>query len=134
MPRSRVAVLAALAALPVLFLIGMGGYAVWEKHWWFYAWWPMAASLGAAYGLAWYWQRRKRLLPAEFDPAGHWTDRDREAWQLVQARAVKVKDVPIERLQDPQAYFDTAREMADELAQFYHPTAGDPLGRVTGPE
>src|SRR5439155_7421549 len=40
----------------------------------------------------------------------------------------------IGRLQDPQAYFDTAREMAVELAHFYHPTSSDPLGRVTIPE
>src|SRR5262245_57236434 len=127
MPRTRVSILAALITLPVLSLVGMGGYALWEKGWWFYVWWPMAPCIAGAYLLAWYWQRGKRLLPAEFAAAGHWTDRDREAWKLVQARAEAVKDVPVERLRDPQFYFDAAREMADQLAKFYHPRSGDPL-------
>jgi hypothetical protein len=27
---------------------GMGSYALWERHWWFYAWWPLAGCLAAA--------------------------------------------------------------------------------------
>jgi predicted GTPase len=130
----RVAVLVTLVALPVLFLVGMGSYALWDYGWWFYAWWPMALCIGGAYALAWYWQRKKRLLPDKFEAAGHWTDRDRAAWKLIEARAAVVKDIPIERLQDPQAYFDDARSLALELARFYHPKSGDPLGRVTVPE
>jgi predicted GTPase len=134
MSRWRIVILGDLVALPILFLIGMGSYALWERHWWFYAWWPLAGCLAAAYLLGWYWQRQRRLLPPTDDAAGHWTDRDRKAWELVAARAAAVKDVPIERLEDPHFYLDAGREMAEELAHFYHPEKKDPLGRVTIPE
>src|SRR5262249_4742927 len=134
MSRWRIALLAALVAGPVLFLLGMGSYTLWQRGWWFYVWWPMAACLGAAYLLAWYWQRRKRLMPATDEAAGHWTERDLAAWKLVEARAAAVRDVPIERLSDPHFYLDAGRAMAEELARFYHPEKSDPLGRVTVPE
>src|SRR5947209_16736119 len=134
MSRRRIATLIILWLAPVAALVGVGSYALWVWHLWFYVWWPLAACFTAAYLLGWYWQRSQRLLPPTNDQAGHWTDRDREAWKLVEARAAKVKDVPIERLEDLHFYVDAGRDMADELAHFYHPTSGDPLGRVTIPE
>jgi predicted GTPase len=134
MNRWRILVLAGLVALPILFLIGEGSYALWERGWWFYVWWPMAACVAAAYLLGWYWQRRRSLLPPTDEPAGHWTERDRRAWKLVAARAAKVKDVPIEQLANLHFYLDAGRDMAEELARFYHPDSRDPLGRVTVPE
>src|SRR6476469_7098653 len=109
----RIAVLAGLVAVPILFLIGMGSFALWERGWWFYVWWPLAAFLAGAYLLGWYWQRQHRLLPSTNEAAGHWTERDRAAWKLVEARAAAVKDVPIERLEDPHFYLDAGREMAE---------------------
>jgi predicted GTPase len=134
MSRRRIFLLVALWLLPVLFLIGVGSYALWERGWWFYVWWPLAGCLAAAYLLGWYWQRSNRLLPATNDPAGHWTDRDRNAWKLVEARAAQVKDVPIQQLENLHFYLDAGRAMAEELACFYHPNATDPLSRVTLPE
>jgi hypothetical protein len=131
MSRWRIVVLALLWLLPVAALLGVGSYDLWERGWWFYAWWPLAGCLAAAYLLGWYWTRRNRLLPATNDPAGHWTDRDRAAWKLVEARAAQVKNVPIEQLDNLHFYLDAGRAVADELARFYHPTATDPLGRVT---
>ena len=131
MSRWRIALLVALWLTPVAVLAGVGSYALWLARWWFYAWWPLAGCIAAAYLLGWYWQRSRRLLPATNDEAGHWTDRDREAWTLVETRAAKVKDVPIERLEDLHFYVDAGRDMAEELARLLPPDPSDPLGRVT---
>jgi predicted GTPase len=135
MRRVRVAVLIVLVAAPVVFLSGMGMYALWERGWAFYAWWPMAASLALAYLLGLYWQRRHGLLrPVLFNPPQHWTDRDRGAWQLVQARARTANQLNPDKLSEVQFYVDTAQQMAVELARFYHPRARDPVASLTIPE
>src|SRR5439155_9298194 len=86
--RWRIILLVGLIAVPVVFLMGMGLYFLWQNGWAFYAWWPMAACLGAAYLLGWYWQRQQRLLgPPVVTPPLHWTERDQQAWNLVEARA-----------------------------------------------
>ena len=87
MSRWRLAVLIALVAAPVVFLLAVGAYALWQSGWGFWVWWPMSACLALAYFLGWRWQRKFRLLRLDFDAPLHWTDRDRRAWQLVEARA-----------------------------------------------
>jgi predicted GTPase len=134
MSRGRIALLVGLWLTPVAVLVGVGSYALWVWGWWFYAWWPLAGCIAAAYLLGWYWQRSRRLLPPTNDQASHWTDRDREAWKLVEGRAQKIKDVPIEQLENLHYYVDAGRDMAEELARLYHPKSSDPLGRVTIPE
>src|SRR5262249_2251258 len=42
--------------------------------------------------------------------------------------------LPPEKLGDIQFYLDTARAMAQELAQFYHPKTTDPVSNLTIPE
>ena len=46
MSRWRIAVVAVLLAGPFVVLAALGGYHLWAGGWGFYAWWPMAASLG----------------------------------------------------------------------------------------
>jgi predicted GTPase len=135
MSRWRAVVLAILFLAPILFLAGLGSYYLWINHWSFYAWWPMALVWIAAYVLAWWWQRRNKLIRAvDFTPPLHWTDRDRQAWEIVQERAKKADDFDANRLTDVQFYVDTAKDLALELARFYHPGAADPIGSLTVPE
>jgi uncharacterized protein len=135
MSRWRIAILVGLVCLPVLFLVGVGGYALWHSGWAFYVWWPMAGCLAVAYFLGWYWHRKRRLVEhVEFTPPRHFTGRDAQAWQLVQARAEAAARVDPDKLSDPPFYLETAQEMALELARFYHPKAEDPVGPLTIPE
>ena len=80
-----------LVGLPVLFLLGAGAYHLWDRGWSFYAWWPMGLCLATAYILAWRWQKQIRAKQAQAEPSLHWTDRDRTAWKVVEAR-VKAGD------------------------------------------
>jgi predicted GTPase len=95
----------------------------------------MAASMMLGYGLALYWQRKKQLLrPVDFTPPLHWTDRDRQAWNLVAARAEAATKESPDRLVQLEFYENTAKDMALELARFYHPKAHDPVSSLTIPE
>jgi uncharacterized protein len=135
MSRWRILVLIVLAAAPIVFLAGFGSYALWERGWSFTSWWPMAACWAICYFLAWRWQRGRKLLPpVDFHPPMLWTDRDRQAWQLVEARAKSAAEFDAERLTSFQFYIDTAQEMAVQLAGAYHPGANDPIAQLTLPE
>jgi predicted GTPase len=134
MSRWRLVVLAALAAAPIVFLIGAGSYLLWERGWWFWLWWPMSACLALAYVLGWRWQKKFRLLRLDFDIPLHWTDRDRQAWHLVEARAKAGAHLDADKLSSAPFYLQTAQEMALELARFYHPKAQDPISSLTIPE
>ena len=134
MTRTRILTLVLLVALPVLFLAGTGAYHLWDRGWAFYAWWPMGLSLALAYILAWRWQRQIRARQAEAPAPLHWTDRDRLAWRTVLDRAREADKVEEEKFADPRFYFDTAQDMALQLAKVYRPDAADPVGIVTVPE
>jgi predicted GTPase len=135
MSRWRLGVLLLLFAIPVLFLAALGGYFLWEQHWGFVAWWPMFACWAAAYILGWYWARKQSLLrPPDFTPSAASTERDRQAWKLVEERAKEASKIPPDNLLEFQFYVSTAQEMALELARSYHPRASDPIGKLTIPE
>lgn len=134
MSRWRLATLAILFLLPVAFLVGVGGYALYHTGWAVYTWWPLAGCFALAYVLAWYWHRHRTLVPEPDATRSHWTDRDKAAWELVRKRAEQVKNLPVDKLAEPGTYIDDARTLADELARHYHPKAADPFSRVTVPE
>jgi predicted GTPase len=135
MSRWRIIVVLALALVPFLFLLALGGYFLWERHWSFWAWWLMGLCWALAYGLAWHWQRKQQLLrPPDFIPPLHWTERDHQAWKLVKQRAENGRTIPPEKLVGIQVYVDTAQELALELARVYHPAATDPMSQLTIPE
>lgn len=134
MQRWRLAVLAALVAGPVLVLIGLGMHELWWTGWSFWFWWPMAGSFALATFLAWRWQSQRRLLPYDDVPPLHWTDRDREAWQLVEAHAKRIADLKSDQLTSLTFFEETAKALANELARFYHPSAADPVSALTIPE
>jgi predicted GTPase len=135
MSRWRILVVVGLIGLPFLAWAGLGSYYLWKIGWGFYAWWPMAMCMAAGYFLGWYWQHKRQLLaPPDFELPTHWTDRDKEAWKLVEARAANAASIPPEKLSEIPFYVQTAQEMAQELARFYHPGAEDPVGNLTVPE
>ena len=135
MSKWQVGILLALVAAPVVFLVGSGTWWLWREGWMPWVWWPMAGCLATAYLLGGWWQRRARLLHSpNFENPAHGTSRDQQAWDLIRARALAVKEIDPKRLLEVQFYINTAQEMALELARFYHPRAQDPVGSLTIPE
>lgn len=135
MSRWRLVLIAALLLLPVAVLAILGSYFLWHEHLWLYVWWPLTACMAAGYILAWYWQRRRKLIAApEVTPSLIWTERDRAAWKLVEARAETAAQIDPNLLMDFNFYTKSGQEMALELARFYHPGAADPLSQLTIPE
>src|SRR5262245_29867776 len=132
MSRWRIALLFGLVSLPVLFLVSVGGYHLWQTGWGFISWWPMAGCLALAYFLGWYWHRKRQLVqPVDLQPPRHFTGRDAQAWQLVQARVEAAAKLDADKLSDVPFYVQTAQEIAQELARFYHPKSPDPIGPLT---
>ncbi|HLW65176.1 MAG TPA: GTPase [Gemmataceae bacterium] len=132
MTRWRFIILLILFGAPLVFLMGMGGYALWEYHWSFYAWWPMMLSFTLACILARYWQQKKQLLPTmNFERVPHGTERDQQAWQLVANRAKAAESIPSARFSELPFYWQTGQDMALEMARFYNPRADDPYGSLT---
>src|SRR5262249_36694257 len=120
---------------PFLALGGVGWYYLWSQHLAFYAWWPFAGCLALGYVLAWYWQHKRQLLrPPDFEVPHHWTERDAQAWKLVEARAHAAGSLDPAKLSDMQHYLTVAQDLARELAVYYHPQAQDPIGNLTIPE
>ena len=137
MSRWRIVTVLALLIVPILILAGIGAYLLWWDIPWLGAWvWiPMTVSMALGWVLAYYWQRNKTLLrPVNFEPSVRWTERDRQAWKLVEARATSAEHIDPDKLVDPKFYLTVAQEMGLELAAFYHPKAKDPVGNLTIPE
>lgn len=135
MSRWRVAVLLVLFVLPLVFLIGFGSYRLWQLGLMVYVWWPLSACVALGYFLGWYWLRQKQLIaPIDFSAPLEWTQRDRDAWKLVELRAKQVAEETTTEFKEVQYYSQLAQDMALELARFYHPKASDPIGSLTVPE
>ncbi|MBY0526454.1 MAG: 50S ribosome-binding GTPase [Gemmataceae bacterium] len=135
MSRWRMGVVLALMAVPLLFFMGLGSFRLWQMGLGVYVWWPLSGCVALGYFLAWYWMRKKQLLPrVNFDIPMHWSDRDREAYKLVEVRAKAVAENDPGQFQDLQFYVTQAQEMSLELARFYRPDAADPVSSRTVPE
>lgn len=135
MSRWRVMVVLCLLVLPFLLLAGVGTYYLWSHSWGIVAWAVMVCLMATGYLLALRWQHKQVLLrPPEFETPQHWTDRDSGALKLIEARAAGAGKTDPDKLLDPATYLNTAREMAQEIATFYHPRAKDPVSSLTVPE
>jgi predicted GTPase len=135
MSRWRVVLVVVLIVAPFLFLAGAGSYHLWTEGYGWYVWGFMVVCMGLGYGLGWYWQHKRQLLrPVEVPPPGHWTARDQEAWRLVEARAQAAAKLDRSKFSEAEYYLATAKEMALELARFYHPGVQDPTDSLTIPE
>src|SRR5262249_37631640 len=67
-------------------------------------------------------------------PSAASTERDRQAWKLVEERAQEASKIPPDNFLEFQFYVSTAQEMALQLAKAYHPRATDPISKLTIPE
>src|SRR5262249_50304263 len=135
MNKWRFALIGFLIAVPVIVWAAAGAYAIWRAGHGFLPGWPLFACASLSYFLAWYWLRKNRLLaPPDQGPPLHWTDRDREAWKLVEVRAEQLGGQERTEFYSLAHYGSLGQEMAVELGRFYHPNAADPLGAATVPE
>lgn len=135
MSRWRLAVVLLLGAVPLAVLLGIGSYALWHSGYGWYIWWPMTICMTTGYTLAWYWLRKRRLIaPVDFAPPMHWTDRDKQAFKIVEERAQELAKQDISKTSDLMFYSTFAQQLALDLARFYHPGAADPIGSLTVPE
>src|SRR6516162_7117870 len=101
MSRWRILLTLSLITAPILILAGVGSYFVWKEGWALWFWWPLTVLMVLGYVLAWHWQRQQKLLkPSDFIPPIHWTDRDQQAWKLVEARAQGVPKIAPDKLTD----------------------------------
>jgi predicted GTPase len=135
MSRWRIGVVVGLLLMPLLLWAAVGSYYLWTLHWGIWAWWVMAVLMGTGYGLAWYWQQKRQLLqlPGHGSPL-HWTERDAQAWKIVEARADAAERLAPALLSDVNYYLKAAQELATELARAYYPRTSDPIDSVTLPE
>ena len=69
---------------------------------------PMTVSMALGWVLAYYWQRNKTLLrPVSFEANARWTERDQQAWKLVEARAAAGQGhLNADKLVDPEILHD----------------------------
>jgi predicted GTPase len=142
MSRWRILVVLALVLLPFLAYALLGSYYLWTVpggqwgfRWGIWVWWLTFLFMMAGYVLAWYWTSRNQLLrPVDFTPPTHWTERDQAAWKLVEGKAKAAVKFDPTQFTEMETYWKTAKELAIELANFYHPGAKDPIGSVTVPE
>jgi hypothetical protein len=135
MSRWRIAVVLILVAIPVTVLAALGGYFSWRQGWGMWLWWPLSGCMALAYFLAWRWQRALRLIGRpDFEVPLFWTERDRQAWKLVEAYAARAAQMDRQKLGELATYPQTAQELAEETTRFYHPGTNDPIGTLTIPE
>jgi predicted GTPase len=134
MTRLRLFVLIVLFSAPFAFLMGAGGYHLWETGWMVWAWIPMFLSFALAYFCAWRWTKRTGLPPTDAPPPMYWTDRDKQAWDKVLAKAKSFDKVTTDQLENPKHYTDLALDLAKQVGETYNPGAEDPFEHLTLPE
>src|SRR5262245_38418691 len=134
MTRFRLILLAVLFLLPFAVLIGIGSYHLWEEGY-LWIWWPLLGIFGLTYFLAWRWTRRGGVLPNTAPPPpGYWTDRDKIAWEKVEAKVKAYEKVTLDQLTNARHYTNLALEMAADIGAVYNPGAEDPFDNLTLPE
>ena len=125
-------VILALYAVPVAAFFAVGVVVVWRSGRYGWVWWLAPLCWIAAYALTRAW--RARLAPpleTDFSAAEHWTDRDREAWQVIEAQQRQIGKIAADQLTDPHFYLQSVMDLALGIARHYHPQARDPVGSLT---
>src|SRR3954469_5557868 len=128
----RAWVLLTLLVGPVLAYIGFGTLWLMERGWLL-----IAGSLWIASGmvfsvLAARWTRSTQpvLPPLDWDAPHTFTPFDRKAWALVEEASERADTVALESLSEVDLYIDSARTLARQLAEHYHPLSHDPIEHV----
>ncbi len=134
MTRIRLSLLAVLFLMPFAVLIGLGSYHLWETGY-LWVWWPLLGCFAITYFLAWRWTRGRGVLPnTAAPPPGYWTDRDKVAWEKVEAKAKSFEKVTLAAITNAKHYTDLALEMAAEVGAVFNPDSTDPFDNLTLPE
>jgi predicted GTPase len=135
MTRLRIILLVLLFLMPFLVLMGLGAWYMKEAHI-LWVWWPLLSCMGLAYLLAWRWTRRNNgvLPPVDRPPPGYWTDRDKLAWERVEAKARSYETVTLDQLSNARHFTDLSLELATEVGKVYNPESEDPFDSLTLPE
>jgi len=134
MTRLRLILLAILFLAPFVVLMGLGGYHLWHAGY-LWVWWPLLACMGLAYFLAWRWTRRHGLLPpTDIPPPEYWAERDKIAWERVDAKAKSFEKVTLDQISTARHYADLAIDLATEVGSIYNPGSDDPFDTLTLPE
>jgi hypothetical protein len=143
----RIGLILALYAVPVLVFMGFGLFYLnlelgRERPWlpWV-SWGGMFTCFLVAALLGVYFTRKGSnaifASPTYDDPLNYWTDRDKEAWKMVEAHAATLKPIALDDLNNPSALMPYTREaeaLALKIAQVYKPGTKNPLSHVTIPE
>ena len=123
-----------LWALPVIALVPLGGFWLWQAKalsWWLLA---MVVCSAAGYGLQYLLLRQDRrlLTEAATGPDPHWPARADLAWAAVEQRAeaVKPEDWP---LNNGSRWWELGQQTLDIVARHYHPKVDRPLLELTVP-
>ena len=123
-----------LWALPVIALLPLGGFWLWQAmalSWWLLA---MVVCSAAGYGLQYLLLRRDRrlLVEAATGPDPHWPVRADLAWTAVAqyAEAVKPEDWP---LNEGGRLWTLGQQTLEIVARYYHPKVDRPLLELTVP-
>lgn len=134
MTRFRIILLAVLFLMPFLVLMGLGAWYLKVEHC-LWVWWPLLACMFLAYLLAWRWTRNKGVLPeTAAAPPGYWTDRDRLAWEKVEAKSRSYEKVTLELISNAKHFMDLSLDLATEVGKVYNPDSEDPFDTLTLPE
>jgi uncharacterized protein len=133
--RWQAAIVVTLGLLPIGFLVAVGFYHIWATGWSFISYWPMGLCWLLAYFLAWYFTRkREKPTQPNVDVPLYWTDRDREAWAMVETHIAAMPPMPKDAIADLNRYAAPAQELALAVAKVYQPGASDPFAHLTMPE
>jgi len=114
--------------------MGLGFYFLWQIGWGLFLGWGLLGCMGLAYFLALRWQKKQKLLQPPMEMPMAWTERDHQAWKIVEEQTRRIKDLNADQLISVKAYQETAETLALELARFYHPKSSDPISALTIPE
>ncbi len=134
MTRFRLIFLAVLFLLPFATLLGLGSYHLWHTGM-MWVWWPLLGVFGLAYYLSWRWTRRRgALLPLPPPPPEYWVERDKAAWEKVEAKAKKYETVTLEQISNAEHYSVLSLQLATEVGKIYNPDSDDPFDSLTLPE
>ncbi len=125
--------MAVLFSVPVLLYIVFGAFALWKTGLLIWLWWILPVCWGLTFLLAKLWpENRSTETPPP--AAGHFTNRDAGAAELVRKYQEQVDEITPKDLTEIHFYLRQFESLSKELAEYYHPGAVDPFSSLTIPE
>lgn len=134
-PRWPAICIAFLLLAPVLVFVGFGGWALFQAG---HLWW-MWVTVPVSWGIAWvliklFWNRVSIIESPPFEQPRRWTERDKQAWEIVKARIALGKETDQTEMTRLDYWLDEAKTVSKQIAEFYKPDADEPFDPLTIPE